>query len=45
MAQSTDELLAGATQAMLDAKDAESLALLGMLLEQAPACAQAHYLL
>ncbi|WOB51134.1 hypothetical protein NYR97_07105 [Xanthomonas hydrangeae] len=45
MTQSTDELLARATQAMLDAKDAESIALLGALLEQDPACAQAHYLL
>ncbi|AOY60844.1 hypothetical protein ABFO19_01130 [Xanthomonas citri pv. glycines] len=45
MTQSTDELLASATQAMLDANDAESLALLGTLLEQDPKCAQAHYLL
>lgn len=45
MTQSTDQLLARATQAMLDGQDAESLALLGALLEQDPACAQAHYLL
>ncbi|PKV11042.1 tetratricopeptide repeat protein [Xanthomonas prunicola] len=43
--QGTEQLLARAAQAMLDANDAESLAILGALLAQDPECAQAHYLL
>ncbi|MBB3804657.1 tetratricopeptide (TPR) repeat protein [Xanthomonas arboricola] len=43
--QGTEQLLARAARAMLDANDAESSALLEALLEQDPECAQAHYLL
>ncbi|MFC0154638.1 hypothetical protein ACFFJ4_13735 [Xanthomonas dyei] len=43
--QDTGELLARAAQSMLDADDAKSVALLNMLLDQAPNCAEAYYLL